>query len=346
MGGAGSGGASCPAHTHAASGGCDATLAVVDPGGGFTKARDHHATFLAETPAGAFLFVAGGTNYTSIFSDVQRAPISADGSVGAFAAAGSLPGQNAGMCAVVGQGRVVLAGGRTGSGFRADVWSAPIAGDGSLGAFTAGAPLPEGRFHVGCALSGMHVYATGGLESAKNEATTSVFRFDVTADGTGAPVALAPLPKPVSHHATLVQGDFLYVFGGLAGNPAGVTKKQVDVLRAKIQPDGDLGAWESIATMPAWLSTHAACSFAGRAYLFGGVLDNATVSDAIYRAPFLPDGAVGPWEQLASGLPQRRSHMHHAPLHDGRVYLAGGSFFEPPSSTHQIQSTVFVGTFE
>src|SRR5262245_29638587 len=52
---------------------------------------DHHATFLVQSSGGNFLYVAGGTNYKELYDNIVRARIDADGSLGAWEAAGAYP---------------------------------------------------------------------------------------------------------------------------------------------------------------------------------------------------------------------------------------------------------------
>ncbi len=59
--------------------------------------RDHHGTFVTTGGGQAWLWVAGGNDYKAMMSDTWRAPIAADGSLGAWIAGPSLPAKNAGM---------------------------------------------------------------------------------------------------------------------------------------------------------------------------------------------------------------------------------------------------------
>ncbi len=80
-------------------------------------------------------------------------------------------------------------------------------------------------------------------------------------------------------------------------------------------------------------------SVRGAVWLFGGVEDNARFVDAVLRAPVSPDGKVGPWKKLASGLPAARSHVHQAPVHGNRVYSTAGS------NRRVVTPDVQIGTF-
>ncbi|MBX7117284.1 MAG: hypothetical protein K1X64_23400 [Myxococcaceae bacterium] len=49
-----------------------------------SRPRNHHFTFISETPAGAYLFALGGAEDGLIMSNADSAPLSADGQVGAW----------------------------------------------------------------------------------------------------------------------------------------------------------------------------------------------------------------------------------------------------------------------
>src|SRR5262249_50712635 len=66
----------------------DGTLGAFSAVGNLNTARAFHAT----VQAGGYLYVLGGLDNTGTISDIERAPIGAGGSLGAFAAAGMLSG--------------------------------------------------------------------------------------------------------------------------------------------------------------------------------------------------------------------------------------------------------------
>ena len=64
-----------PGHLLGDGGRVTASDRETDRGHALVQARDHHVTFLAETPAGAFLYAAAGTNNASVFDSVERASV-------------------------------------------------------------------------------------------------------------------------------------------------------------------------------------------------------------------------------------------------------------------------------
>jgi hypothetical protein len=344
----------CPAHTHEVSPGvCDATLRFADSTP-IPLARDHHGTVLVETPAGPRLFVVGGaalaagSHDQSITNDVSVAPIQPDGTIGAWTAGRPLPSGRAGQAMVaIGDTLIAVAGQTTGSFLRTTAL-ARVQSDGTLGEWTPGPVVPDGRFHIAGAAYNRWVYVSGGLALRPmatvtgSEARPEVWGAQLGTDGTlGAWQVLTPLPEGISHHVSFVHEGYLFVAGGLGGDPfQGMDVPRRTVYRSRIATDGTLGAWEPVNEVPGPIGTHSYAIHHDRVYLFGGVAGTAN-SDVIYRAQLLPGGALGAWEQNAVSLPTPRAHLHYAPIRDGRVYLVSGSM-----QPHTPVPTTWVGTFE
>ena len=314
-----------PAASQAPSGGVRWQCATPAP-----VARDHHVIFQARVGHSDVIYAGGGTDYREIKDVVQRTVIGADGMPGAWTATAPLPKPLAGASAVAARGFVVLTGGQVASegGLRgltriADTWTAPIAADGSLGAWTPGPALPSPRFHHPSLYHDGWVYVVGGQGAAVAEA--DVFAARLGRDGRlGEWRRLRPLPEPRSHHAVVIDHGALYVIGGLAGNPARQPTQYRDVLRATIDRDGSLGEWRRIGEMPHAYATHSAFVHEGALWVVGGVEDNTRFSEIVWRAPLARDGTLGAWAQAAQPLPFGRGHVHVTPVIGGRVYSVGG----------------------
>jgi len=313
---------------------CSATvhpIAQCQVGFGFSagpdlpKALDHHGTVIATSAAGSFLYVIGGNNYHGVFNTVYMAPIGADGALGAWTTTTPLPAARAGFGIAVTSGRIVVLSGQNNGVFPATVVSAPIQADGTLGAWIAEPSLPEARFHPYVTISGQSLYVTGGLDPTF-VATNTVYRSTINSDGTlGAFASLTTLPVTRSHHIATVHDGFLYIAGGITGNPAGISTGLSDVLSAPVLSDGTLGAFSVIGTLdtpPATLSTF---ELEGQLYLVGGITDNSDYIGDIRRAPFAPNGQLGSFELLSTGLPVGRSHVHQTPFFNNHLYSVGGS---------------------
>jgi N-acetylneuraminic acid mutarotase len=304
--------------------------------------RDHHATFVADSSAGAFLYVLGGIqDNTNELATVEFAPLGADGSVGAWAAGADLPEVMAGhMIATVGTTLMVSGGYRTGPVLSPKTEVTTIQADGTLGPWKEGPKMKAGRFHHAMVAWKDSFYVVGGLTGDNTDSTPKVERAIVAADGTvGAWTPMTPLPVQRSHHSLAAYEGALYLTAGLTGDPAGVHTDLKDVLRAPILDDGTIGAWATVGTLPATLGTHASFAHLGYLYVLGGVENNAADTAHVRRAPIGKDGMLGAWEDLAP-LPKARAHDHHTPYHAGFVYAAGGAV------NHVSVNDVFVGHFE
>lgn len=202
-----------------------------------------------------------------------------------------------------------------------DAWRAPISKDGSLGSWTAGPNLPGQRAGMGIAANERHVFITGGKDSAQRT-VTDIFSAPINADGTlGAWSPAGTLPGPRFHHATLIDGAYLYVVGGLEASvsvPA--------VLRGRVSRNGTIERWDSLPPLPRPRSHQAMFVHARSIYLVGG-LDgnpagaNTPLSD-ITRAPINSDGTLGAWTEVSKM--DNAYGTHAAGVHGGAIWLYGG----------------------
>jgi hypothetical protein len=334
---------SCEPGAHlTAEGACASSLASWSVGPGLMEKRDHHATFVGEGKSGAFLHVLGGVQDNSTELDsVERAPLAADGSVGAWESGTALPEVMAGhMIATVGSVVVISGGFRTGPVLSPKTESALVKDDGTLGPWSEGPKLKVGRFHHAMGAWKDAVYVVGGLTGNNTDSTPLVERAKVSADGTvGAWEELTPLPQQRSHHSLAIHEGAIYITAGLRGDPAGVHEDLKDVIRAPILDDGTLGDWVTVGELPAKLGTHSSVAHLGYLYVFGGVENNASNTAHVRRAAIGKDGMLGAFEDLPP-LPKAHAHVHHTPFHAGFVYSAGGAL------NHKSVTDVFVGHFE
>ncbi|HEY8470029.1 MAG TPA: hypothetical protein VIL18_10325 [Longimicrobiales bacterium] len=175
-----------------------------------------------------------------------------------------------------------------------------------------------------------YVFVLGGADTL-GVATTTTVRARVLETGAleSWETAGPPLPEARAYHATAVATPFtapldtltaavVYVLGGKDANDRTVS----GVLAARVGLDGDISAWQPMTPLPQPLHSAGVAVFRGYVYLAGGAdtLD-AAVADA-YRARIGADGALGPWEPIAS-LPQPTAY---APLigFGPYLYLVGG----------------------
>ena len=187
--------------------------------------------------------------------------------------------------------------------------------------------MPSGRQMLGAAVVGDHLYALGGNDLIAYHHSVLVSRIDD--DGKLSPFRdTTPLPQPLAYigNSTLSRGNIIYVAGGnvhAPGGPSGGTSMR-EVWFARALPNGDLARWESSAPFPGPpVQVNAAVQSFAHLYVIGGADDNNALLDVVYRAPFMPDGSLGPWA-MDTKLPMPM-WFHCAGLVRDRIVVWSGS---------------------
>jgi Kelch motif len=254
--------------------------------------------FPATAVIGRYLYVFGGGNGkfgapgAQILKTVERAPIGEDGSLGAFEPGMSpLSIQRAGAVAVVLRDRVYLIGGIDSTAAVQDgIDSAPINGDGTLGAFaTMGPTLKAPRAFPGVVQLGARVYVLGGLgpgapltsiESAAIDGTGALNNFSVESIALQMPRVGQPL----------LHGNYLHYLDNAPAERGGIGG-------SAIGPFSDTGL---ALAMPR--SQMAVAVVGPDVYLFGGMTGVGPTAN-ISHARVDPDGTLGAFSDMAGGTP-------------------------------------------
>ena len=327
-------------------GGARTTLARFEPGPPLLEARDHHVSFVVVLPDAPYLYVLGGIqNDMTPIVLIERARIEADGTLGPFAAAGSLPTWTAGGAVAVDGTTIYVFSGLRQSGASAthqplvDIGSAQT--DGSI-TWRAGPPMRGGRAHGGAVVVGRRVYVVGGLDdSFVNNASAESAEILPNGD-LGAWREEASLPTTRSHHSLVTDGRRLILTGGLTGDSR-VAPALATALAADVGSDGVLSAWRDAGSLDTGRATHSSVYRDGFIYFFGGI-DSADVLASNARAPLQEDGTLGAFEPTVS-WGDGRAHAHQAPSFGAHVYIVAGATFGA-GGHHDSHSETFVGTFE
>jgi N-acetylneuraminic acid mutarotase len=305
--------------------------------------RNHHTTHVVETPAGAFLYALGGVNGTEMLTNVDRATLGADGSIGEWTASTALPEGVAGhTTGVVGRTFVVAGGMSMGAAttFSAKTYTAHLEDDGSLGAWTPGPPLSHARMHGASFVDGDSVYVLGGFQD--ETLWDDVLRARVEEGGTlGEWEQVGTLPGKLSHFAVTRVGRFIYITGGIDQSPFSNSPSLRDVKRGHIGDDGSVSEWADVPKLPRGLSIHAGFAYGGYLYAVGGLDESLVFTDHVYRAPLRDGGAsLGEWETVAP-LPRARGHVHQTPVYRDHVYSISGAIDFNHHSTNEVAIGVF-----
>lgn len=111
-----------------------------------------------------------------------------------------------------------------------------------------------------------YLYVLGGIDSSGTTVNT-VFYSKVALDGTNGPWQSAtPLPSALHSASAVVFRGFVYVMGGASGANA----PSSGAWRAAVNPDGTLGAWQPITSLPAGASYQGLVNFGPYLYAVGG----------------------------------------------------------------------------
>ncbi len=261
-----------------------------------------------------YLYVIGGYLSSGIgLSDVQVAPINADGTLGAFAATTSLPTARIDHTSVAYNGYLYVIGGFDDS-YLSDVQVAPINADGTLGAFAATTSFPTARIsHTSVAYNG-YLYVIGGYNGSD---LSDVQVAPINADGTlGAFAATTSFINARIDHTSVAYNGYLYVIGGYNGSDLS------DVQVAPINADGTLGAFAATTSFINARWGHESVAYNGYLYVIGG-FSGGYLSD-VQVAPIAPPiASLGAFAATTSFTTARFGHTSVA--YDGYLYVIGGS---------------------
>jgi len=159
-------------------------------------------------------------------------------------------------------------GGQAAVGGKLYVWAGSTAAvrtnsleiyDTASGAWSAGAPMPSARNGLVAFALNNYLYSVSGEGPSGGTFTSSVFRYDTTADVW---TTLNNFPQPGWGKMAAVVNGTAYVFGGRHGY--GQTYGEV----YQYNPTND--SWAAMAPMPVPLRNSAVAVYKGKVYVFGG----------------------------------------------------------------------------
>lgn len=270
------------------------------------------------------LYVLGGNNMAGHLNRVYVSDVNADGTLTGWRQTTRLPQRLYAHSAAVQGGRLYVTGGiARGIGAAAQVYSAPVNADGTLGAWRQENPLPAplfghrslargGRLIVLGGSSSPELYSAGGLPAGG--VSRAVYSAAVNADGTlGAWTAQPQLPAQLAFYGMVASEKSVYLLGGFDG---GVVNS---VYFSPISADGALGSWQALHALPQNLLSLAAVSTEKYLYSIGGglsYLDDPTAGIYFSKIQAEPKafvkmspssinkGANGKWVTVIVGLPE------------------------------------------
>lgn len=289
---------------------------------------------------GQRLYLIGGETQEGWSNSVASAPIAADGRIGSWRTESPLPVRLAyiGNSIEVLNNRIYLIGGITAtrpdtretSMVRSrDILWTETGPDGSLRPWKKSPPFPGPHLgFMATASTDRHLLVTGG--STSQGVFNSLYVADFAPDGE--PVnwrSAGKLPIRLCQHGAAVQGDRIYVWGGLKSrkNSSHITLDPADintrVWSAPLNGDGTVGAWREEAPMPAPTFGSACSGFNDYLVNIGGRYQDKRPTNGIWFA-HLENGRVGEWKFVKTDLEARVYHSLGLDQSQGRIFVTGG----------------------
>ncbi|HSW98757.1 MAG TPA: hypothetical protein VLF71_02885 [Candidatus Saccharimonadales bacterium] len=296
-----------------------------------------------------YLYAIGGsttnTSCGSVSSTVYYNRIQVNGQLSATWNTSPLPSGVCGAGAMAYNGKMYVAGGRTGSATNTGVttmWYATINPDGSLTTFTADdSVLPAARFDADLRVYNGYIYMIGG--NLNGTLTATVIYAPIASDGsiygTGSgswksASSFGTARSNMGETFTATNDGFMYVQGGCSAYTSdSCTTVQNEVQTAQINADGTLGPWSDVATSIASLSRvgNSIVQWRGTIYSFAGCtgmnagvvscVSGNTLATESYSKISTP-GQVGP-VNTTTVLPTAR-WAHGSVVNGGFIYVIGG----------------------
>lgn len=287
-----------------------------DYGAGLRQARWSHTADVI----GRWVYVVGGSDHDGQMASVERAPILEGGDLGAFQTVGATlqTPRDCHASLVIGSWLYVFGGDQQGS--LDSIERAPITG-GDLGRFqTVSTRMTTARDEHTATRIGNYVYVIGGIRGPVQ--LNSIERAEVRPDGSLGPFTRYRHSLTANRygHWVVVNGDSLYVAGGLSDNGnAGVVE------RARIGSDGELGPFERLdAELRERRDSPIAIALDGWLYVIAGAREHAMhlKMTSIEAAPFTGGGGLGSF--VSAGSLREGRDYHTVTRIGGWLYVIAG----------------------
>jgi len=190
-----------------------------------------------------------------------------------------------------------------------------------------------------------YLYAIGGIDSSGTTVNTVLYS-KVALDGTnGAWQSATPLPVALHSASAVVFRGFVYVMGGANGANA----PSASAWRAAVNPDGTLGTWQSIASLPAGASYQGLVNFGPYLYAVGGDANSTSPmqgttsggemsSTLLARVNLRTGDLATSWAPLAS-MSKGRS-KHNTVVGGGYLFTTSGVYAGQAGSSENTYSQI------
>ena len=315
------------------------------------------------------VYLLGGTNSGGTLSTVYYAVINSDGTLGAWIADTNLPLALQSSNIFVTKNRVYLCGGYNATnGILANVYTAPINPDGTIGTWTTGVALPVATYNAQYFATKTRAYIIGGITASNR--TAAVYSAPINQDGTlGSWGAATSLPYVVSNAHSFIVKNKLYLLGGgtnsdwlsaiyscpIYGGKSDYSEYYTDSTVNYLMPGSgrpweqqyqinnsktdSLNNWTTGTALPIAVSNAEFFVTKNRVYMCGGLTTGTIALASVYTASINADGSLGSW--IADANLPGPLYASQAIVTKNRVYLIGGINANNGTS---VTSTVYTAT--
>ena len=302
----------------------------------FSGVRNSHAM----TQQGGYLYLTGGWQGSSAYTDIQIAKINADGTLGNWTAGPSLSSGRFEPTIAFSGGYIYVLGGSLPASswaFEGNVSYAPVYADGTIGAWqTATTTLDTYVNQVGTSI------AYNGVIYYLGENHNVVTQIRLKPAGTtGNYTATSSFTATRTGHSAIVANNYIYIIGGRQASNAGTRTVYYRLLNS----DGTIssGTWATGTQLPATPGNRwgqGAFTYNNRLYVLGGMSSTSRYTQVHYAELDSGTGSVGSWTSTTA-LPSGRGNFGVA-VYGNRVYVMGGQLTGTTATNAVISNTINV----
>ncbi|MFT3836930.1 MAG: hypothetical protein QM723_08030 [Myxococcaceae bacterium] len=287
------------------------------------------------------IYLAGNDGNSGPMTEVFRTVVLPDGGLAPWTVAGNLPVKMGDLGLAAWGGRLYVIAGCTASAPNGDCLGsnttmvADFLGDGGVGTFRMLETLPDELAGPGVTVVGGWLYVIGGVEGyTTNHAEVRVAKIDPSTGDLGPLKTTTPLPSPRWSHATVSAHGMIYVVGGQGG---GINGFYDTIIAAQALPDGTVGPWSTVATMPETRGRLSAEVIDDTIYIAGGCNEDfggdfcSHYPDEVLSTTILADGGLTTPAAVGTVSWARRA-LASASL-GGRYFTIGGYDGNPKGDT-------------
>ena len=283
----------------------------------FTTARDG----LGLVAANGMLYMLGGFNGTTYFSDTQYATINSNGSISTWTTSGGgTLGNNAyAMGATAYNGFIYESGGYDGTTFYNTTQIAPLnnGGTGWVGGWTTNGVTLSTRSNFGTAVYNGYIYVAGDCTTAQPcSSFGNAFGYaSINSNGSIGSWTNTTVPTGVYGAGLVAANGYLYLAGGFTGSYT--TAVYSTPLSTS---DGSIGSWTAQTSLGTGVADGVLLTSNGYIYDVGGVNGGGN-TNLVQYATITSPGVTGSWS-TTTALPVTTTG-ESAVINNGYMYVMG-----------------------